>query len=659
MESSKINTAKLRKYLNENFSASELEAFLFDHFPAIYNDITPEMPQTTRVLKLLGYCERHRRYPKLLDILKRERPSSFRQSEFIDTPKTEDLSSVTEMASSHYSRRNIDLNHINQQSLQRETENLYKQLRDAIAREAWTEALHLIKQIQERNLNFRDVPRLSKMIQRRVIASKNTQTILLETIQDKIKIPISSKHIAAAVFGLMFLFLFFVTISQTGRAMLCSANVDQFCEKPDTVIVQLPSPSSTSATANSTQEPSETLVKNGTLIPSTTVTLTRTSTVTTPPPETKLPPLSTPTLHSTKKVPTPSLPTTQPPTAIKTSTPPPPTATNTRIPSPPTATDTPLPPLPTATDTPIPITNTPIPPTPTKFPTATLSPPPTATATSPPPQNPVTRPIDGMVMFFVSSGSFMMGSDGVLDADESPMHQVSLDSFWIDKTEVTNAQFATFVTQTGYQTTAEKAGGGRTSNNSSFNWIDGANWQHPYGPDSNLSGLNNHPVVLVSYVDASAYCAWAGGQLPTAAQWEYAARGPSNRTYPWGNSFDGTRANYCDVNCFFSQGSGQNDGYAMTAPVGSYPAGASWIGALDMSGNVREWVADWFSSYPSTPQSNPTGPPTGTKREMRGGSWYSLQENVRGATRREQVPEGSTHSVYSTYGFRCMVNEVN
>ncbi|MCA9712820.1 MAG: formylglycine-generating enzyme family protein, partial [Myxococcales bacterium] len=161
------------------------------------------------------------------------------------------------------------------------------------------------------------------------------------------------------------------------------------------------------------------------------------------------------------------------------------------------------------------------------------------------------RLTDGMVMVYVPAGSFLMGSlgsDPDAENDELPQHRVALDGFWLDRTEVTNFQYGRCV-------------------------ADGDCRESSYADDADWNG-RQQPVVGVSWDDAVAYCAWAGGQLPTEAQWEYAARGPESLKYPWGNDApDETLLNYS-----LSVGG--------TTEVGSYPAGASWVGALDMAGNV-------------------------------------------------------------------------
>jgi formylglycine-generating enzyme required for sulfatase activity len=221
-------------------------------------------------------------------------------------------------------------------------------------------------------------------------------------------------------------------------------------------------------------------------------------------------------------------------------------------------------------------------------------------------------------MVYVPAGEFLMGlteeeaeaawkecgehCEKSMFFNEVPQHKVYLDAYWIYKTEVSNDMFTAFVKETQWKTEAELNG---------FGWLfiniqEGANWQHPAGENSTIEGKGNHPVVQVSWQDAKAYCEWAGGRLPTEAEWEKAARGTDGRRYPWGNlDPTGGKLNYCDKNCEFSWADKNiDDKNSETAPVGSYPAGASPYGALDMAGNVWEWVQDWYAEdyYANSPK---------------------------------------------------------
>jgi formylglycine-generating enzyme required for sulfatase activity len=256
-----------------------------------------------------------------------------------------------------------------------------------------------------------------------------------------------------------------------------------------------------------------------------------------------------------------------------------------------------------------------------------------------------------MVMVYVPAGEFMMGSESG-DDDEQPVHVVSLDGFWIDQTEITVAEFRHFVSETGHETTAEDQGWAWVWVESANDWqeVDGAAWNQPSGPGSEANP--DHPVTQVSWHDAFAYCAWAGARLPTEAEWEYASRGPEALTYPWGNQFDGALLNYCDRRCLLEWADDdRDDGYVLTAPVGSYPGGASWCGALGMAGNVWEWGQDWYGSeyYGDSPSRNPAGPSSGEYRTLRGGSWADHPSTGRGANRDWYGPADTG----SDTGFRC------
>jgi formylglycine-generating enzyme required for sulfatase activity len=236
-------------------------------------------------------------------------------------------------------------------------------------------------------------------------------------------------------------------------------------------------------------------------------------------------------------------------------------------------------------------------------------------------------PKDGMVLVYIPEGEFTMGSDD----KESPQHIVYLDAYWIDKTEVSNAQYAMCVAEGGCT---------KPANNFSVT-------RESYFDNSEYA---NYPVIFVSWSQAVAYCSWTGRRLPTEAEWEKSARGPENFIYPWGNTFDGTRANYCDINCQRDWKDNRfDDGYFDTSPVGNYPGGMNMFGVLDMAGNVHEWVADWYAPYSSDYQTNPTGPDSGTDKIMRGGSWGDDRDHVRSDIRSPINPDNWMDFI----GFRC------
>ncbi len=260
------------------------------------------------------------------------------------------------------------------------------------------------------------------------------------------------------------------------------------------------------------------------------------------------------------------------------------------------------------------------------------------------------REFDGMPMVFVPTGSFMMGStipeyESAIQqcrqyysicnltyySREAPPHQVTLSAYWIDQTEVTREQYTRCIEQGGCAP------------------LQNCDSRHSTLAEGDIS---THPIVCVDWAEAANYCAWIGGRLPTEAEWEYAFRGPDRLVYPWGNEFDGEKSNYCDRGCLENHADQEfSDGFANTAPVGSFPEGASWVGALDMAGNVWEWVGDWFGPYTEEQAFDPTGPDDGTQRIMRGGSWFYHPARMRGAAR-DAVP---AENRFDSIGFRCVI----
>lgn len=234
----------------------------------------------------------------------------------------------------------------------------------------------------------------------------------------------------------------------------------------------------------------------------------------------------------------------------------------------------------------------------------------------------------------VPAGPFIMGSD-TGESDAAPARMVTLDAFWIDRTEVTNAQYATFLNERGNQVE-----GGVT-------WVDFSDEQILLTTDGASfepkDGYADHPVVEVSWFGARAFCEWAGRRLPNEAEWEKAARGEDSRTYPWGEA-----TLTCAAANFWEQ---PNGCIGHTTPVGAYPDGASPYGALDMAGNVWEWVSDWYDPayYSVAPGDNPAGPPSGDSRVQRGGSYFDPGRTVRVFHRFRGWPI----NMYRNVGFRC------
>lgn len=293
-------------------------------------------------------------------------------------------------------------------------------------------------------------------------------------------------------------------------------------------------------------------------------------------------------------------------------------------------------------------------------------------------------------MVLIKGGSFQMGSNDFPDA--KPIHTVTVNSFYMDVHEVTNAQFAAFVNATGYKTVAEQQlnpadypgvpadklvpgsavftpPSHAVNLNNAMQWWTyepGASWKHPKGANSNINGKDNEPVVQICYTDAMAYCKWAGKRLPTEAEWEYAARaGKHFDTYYWGK--DLKPGGKLVANIFqgsFPYKNLKEDGFEGVAPVKSFPPNA--FGLYDMDGNVWEWCNDFYRPdyYAQGPAANPQGPkdsydpdePNTIKHVQRGGSFICSDEyciRYKAGSR----GKGETNSAGNNLGFRCVKDQ--
>jgi formylglycine-generating enzyme len=308
-------------------------------------------------------------------------------------------------------------------------------------------------------------------------------------------------------------------------------------------------------------------------------------------------------------------------------------------------------------------------------------------------------------MVWIPGGEFSMGAKDLpgmnmvgmqATKDSRPVHRVYVDGFFMDKTDITNAQFAEFVKATGYVTIAEKnpsaadfpgvapenlvAGGvvfappdhavALDDNNEWWSYVKGANWRHPTGPRSSIKGKENFPVVQVAYSDAEAYATWAHKRLPTEAEWEFAARGGrAGELYVWGDQFtpNGKWMANTYQGHFPNQDAG-SDGFVGLAPVAQYPP--NQYGLYDMAGNVWQWTSDWYRPdyYSRLAQTgsaarNPTGPdtpfdpeePSEKKKVHRGGSFLCTDQYCSrymvGTRGKGEVSTGTNH-----LGFRCVIS---
>ena len=282
--------------------------------------------------------------------------------------------------------------------------------------------------------------------------------------------------------------------------------------------------------------------------------------------------------------------------------------------------------------------------------------------TSKPPANSKTLPTrldsqartspEGMIL--IEGGKYLMGTEQGMPY-EAPAHEVIVKSFWMDRHEVTVAEFSAWVAATGYKTDAEKFGWSGAFNLRTKRWekTKGADWRHPDGAQSEAS--NNEPVCQVSWNDAVAYAKWAGKRLPTEAEWEYAARGGMVQAkYSWG---DDLRPNGKPVanwwqGRFPNQDSGE-DGFMGRAPVESFPPNG--YGLYEMTGNVWEWCSDWYADYyyEHSSKDDPRGADNGSERAIRGGSWMCAENfcsNYRVAARSHATPDSGLNNL----GFRCV-----
>ena len=280
-------------------------------------------------------------------------------------------------------------------------------------------------------------------------------------------------------------------------------------------------------------------------------------------------------------------------------------------------------------------------------------------------------------MAYIPGGEYLMGTNdpaGFPGDGEGPERQVTVSSFYIDETTVTNEQFVRFIKATAYKTEADRYDWSFvfhhfvstriaktvTQSVADAPWwwqVKGANWRRPEGPGSTFRDRLNHPVVHVAWTDALAYCEWAGKRLPTEAEWEMAARGGlDGETFAWGDDLTPGGKHMCNIwQGVFPDRDTAEDGFAGTAPAQSFEPNG--YGLYNVAGNVWEWQSDWFSPdyHRAELRKNPTGATTGVSKSIRGGSYLchdSYCNRYRVAARSSNTPDSSTGNL----GFRCVVD---
>ncbi len=278
-------------------------------------------------------------------------------------------------------------------------------------------------------------------------------------------------------------------------------------------------------------------------------------------------------------------------------------------------------------------------------------------------------------MVWIDGGEFRMGDERFYP-EERPVHRVAVDGFWIDEHPVTNGEFSRFVADTGHVTFAERPPDPSVYSEASpeqlvpgsivfrqpahrvglddwrrwWEWVPGACWRHPNGPASSVDGLEDHPVVHVAHEDAEAYARWAGKQLPTEAQWEYAARGGEDGAiYAWGDEPEPNGRPMANTwQGAFPWQNLERDGFARTSPVGSFPPNG--YGLLDVTGNVWEWTADWFTSRHPPGTTSPCCVPQNPRVDLPQDASFDLFQPGVGIPRR--VVKGGSHLCAPNYCLR-------